>query len=387
MANPTTDATAIRASMVLLAATALALLCANSPLADVYKAVLSAGLGANIGPFDLSYSVKEWIKNGLMAVFFLYVGLEIKSEFKVGALSDPGRAALPFAGAAGGMIAPALVYLAVTGADTALIKGWAIPAATDIAFAVGVVGLLGSRVSAPLRAFLLALAVIDDLGAILIIALFYSGALQLAALLGMGLCVAGLWVLNSRGDGDLWRYLGLGLLLWLFTLQSGINATLAGVVTALFIPMRAGLQIPLKSLLDRLATPVNFGIMPVFAFANAGVPILALSFADILSPLALGIALGLVLGKPVGILLAVALAARSGWARLPDGATWLQIAGVGCIAGIGFTMSLFIGALAFSDEDAMNQIRVGVMGGSIVAGILGASLMALAARRRSVLAG
>lgn len=386
MANPTTDATAVRASIVLLAATALALAVANSPLAGTYKSILNTGLGTDIGPFDLSYSVKEWIKNGLMAIFFLYVGLEIKSEFKAGALSDSRRAALPFAGAAGGMIAPALVYLAVTGAAPDLVRGWAIPAATDIAFAVGVVGLLGRRVSAPLRAFLLALAVIDDLGAILIIALFYSGALQLAALLGMGLCIAAMWLLNARGDGALWRYLALGLMLWLFTLQSGINATLAGVVTALFIPMRAGLQIPLKSLLDRLATPVNFGIMPVFAFANAGVPILALSFADILSPLALGIALGLVLGKPVGILLAVALAARSGWARLPDGATWLQIAGVGCIAGIGFTMSLFIGALAFNDEAAMNQIRVGVMGGSIVAGLLGASLMTFAARRRPVVA-
>jgi Na+:H+ antiporter, NhaA family len=386
MASADTDNSAVRASIVLLAATALALAVANSPLADTYKSVLNTGLGTDIGPFDLSYSVKEWIKNGLMAIFFLYVGLEIKSEFKAGALSDPRRASLPFAGAAGGMIAPALVYLAVTGAAPDLVRGWAIPAATDIAFAVGVVGLLGRRVSAPLRAFLLALAVIDDLGAILIIALFYSGALQLAALLGMGLCIAAMWLLNARGDGALWRYLVLGLLLWLFTLQSGINATLAGVITALFIPMRAGLQIPLKSLLDRLATPVNFGIMPIFAFANAGVPILALSMTDIVSPLALGIALGLVIGKPVGILLAVALAAKSGLARLPDGATWLQIAGVGCIAGIGFTMSLFIGALAFNDEAAMNQIRVGVMGGSVIAGIIGAGLMSLAARRRPVVA-
>jgi NhaA family Na+:H+ antiporter len=380
MAQPSADTTAIRASIVLLLATGLALLVASSNLFPAYQSILKTVVGGSIGPFDLSLSTKDWIKNGLMAVFFLYVGLEIKWEFLKGALSTFKSAVLPFIAAVGGMVAPAFIYLAVAGNNPELVRGWAIPAATDIAFAIGVVGFLGSRVPVALRAFLLALAIIDDLGAILIVALFYSGSLQTWALVGMLACTAALWLLNARQVDRLWAYLIVGALLWLFTLQSGINATMAGVVTALFIPLRAGSTQPLQQVVSALAKPVQFGIMPLFAFANAGIPIMTLSLGDLTSALAVGIAAGLVLGKPVGITLAVLVATRTGLAELPSGASWQQVIGVSCLAGIGFTMSLFIGALAFQDELLMNQVKVGVIGGSIIAALLGVALLLIARR-------
>ena len=380
MAQSANDNTAIRASIVLLAATCIALVVANSGLHEIYQTSLKTVIGTDVGPFDLSFSVKDWIKNGLMAIFFLYVGLEIKWEFAAGSLSEFRSAVLPFVAAAGGMLMPAIIYLLVTDADPALIRGWAIPAATDIAFAIGVVGFLGNRVPATLRAFLLALAVIDDLGAIMIVAIFFSGDLQLWALAAMAVCLAGLWALSARNDGALWKYAALGILLWLFTLQSGINATLAGVVTALFIPLQARASTPLKDLMARLAFPVSFGIMPLFAFANAGIPLMTLSLEDLTSSLAIGVAAGLIVGKPLGIMLATWGATRTGVAQLPQGSSWVQVLGAGCLAGIGFTMSLFIGALAFADENLMNQVKVGVIGGSIVAALMGITLLTCAAR-------
>ncbi|MFN8948480.1 MAG: Na+/H+ antiporter NhaA [Alphaproteobacteria bacterium] len=380
MAQSANDNTAIRASIVLLAATCIALVVANSGLHEIYQTSLKTVIGTDVGPFDLSFSVKDWIKNGLMAIFFLYVGLEIKWEFAAGSLSEFRSAVLPFVAAAGGMLMPAIIYLLVTDADPALIRGWAIPAATDIAFAIGVVGFLGNRVPATLRAFLLALAVIDDLGAIMIVAIFFSGDLQLWALAAMAVCLAGLWALSARNDGALWKYAALGILLWLFTLQSGINATLAGVVTALFIPLQARASTPLKDLMARLAFPVSFGIMPLFAFANAGIPLMTLSLEDLTSSLAIGVAAGLIVGKPLGIMLATWGATRTGIAQLPQGSSWVQVLGAGCLAGIGFTMSLFIGALAFADENLMNQVKVGVIGGSIVAALMGITLLTYAAR-------
>lgn len=380
MAQSANDNTAIRASIVLLAATCIALVVANSGLHEIYQTSLKTVIGTDVGPFDLSFSVKDWIKNGLMAIFFLYVGLEIKWEFAAGSLSEFRSAVLPFVAAAGGMLMPAIIYLLVTDADPALIRGWAIPAATDIAFAIGVVGFLGNRVPATLRAFLLALAVIDDLGAIMIVAIFFSGDLQLWALAAMAVCLAGLWALSARSDGALWKYAALGILLWLFTLQSGINATLAGVVTALFIPLQARASTPLKDLMARLAFPVSFGIMPLFAFANAGIPLMTLSLEDLTSSLAIGVAAGLIVGKPLGVMLATWGATRTGIAQLPQGSSWVQVLGAGCLAGIGFTMSLFIGALAFADENLMNQVKVGVIGGSIVAALMGVTLLTYAAR-------
>lgn len=376
----------IKASLILLAATVLALVVANSPLLYSYKAALNLEVGFNLGPFDLSDTVKAWIKNALMAIFFLYVGLEIKAEFREGALSDRSRAILPFIGALGGMAVPAAVYLAITASDPSLFRGWAIPSATDIAFAVGVVGLLGGRVPLALKALLLAIAIIDDLGAILIIAVFYTADIHWWALGFSAVAIAALWFMNARNDPRLWPYLALGAVLWLFMLQSGVNATLAGVITALFVPMRrisgnTNSDSPLKRLEHALKFSVIFIIMPLFAFANAGVPLLGVSWADMMQPLTLGIALGLTLGKPIGITLALALAVLPGFARLPDGISWVQILGMACIAGIGFTMSLFIGILAFGDGALLDQVRLGVLSGSLMSTIFGAAILIAAAKK------
>jgi Na+:H+ antiporter, NhaA family len=382
-ANSNSD---IKASLILLAATVLALIVANSHLLYTYKDVLNLEIGFNVGPFDLSDTVKAWIKNALMAVFFLYVGLEIKAEFREGALSDRSRAILPFIGAIGGMAVPAAVYLAITAGDPTLVRGWAIPSATDIAFAVGVIGLLGARVPWALKALLLAIAIIDDLGAILIIAVFYTAEIHWWALGFSALSIAAMWFLNSRNDPRLWPYLVLGGVLWLFMLQSGVNATLAGVITALFVPMRriAGdkaSESPLKTLEHALKFSVIFVIMPLFAFANAGVPLLNISMSDMLQPLTMGIALGLTIGKPIGITLALALIVLPGFARLPEGISWVQIVGMSCIAGIGFTMSLFIGILAFGDGALLDQVRLGVLSGSLMSTILGAGILMAAAKK------
>ncbi len=381
MSDPISSSDAIKASLVLLAATIVALIVANTGFSGIYKAVLYAEIGFDIGRFDFSHTVKDWIKNALMAVFFVFVGLEIKAEFQEGALAERSKAMLPFAGAAGGMAMPALIYLWIT--PEALDRGWAIPTATDIAFAVGVVGLLGKRVSPALRAFLLALAVIDDLGAIIVIALFYTGALKAWAILGMALSIMALAAINARNVPKLWPYLLAGSVLWVFTLQSGINATLAGVITALFVPLKANGGSPLHRLVDHLKVPVNFAIMPLFAFANAGVSLSGLGLADAQESLTLGIALGLIIGKPVGITLAVFLTVKSGLATLPAQARWPEIVGVACLAGIGFTMSLFVGALAFNDDVLLNQVRLGVLGGSLVSTLLGVGLfLALPSHRQ-----
>jgi Na+:H+ antiporter, NhaA family len=372
-AGPNTD---IMGSLVLLGATILALIFANSALSGAYKALLDTPVIIQIGGYGFADPLKVWIKNALMAVFFLYVGLEIKAEFTEGSLADRKRATLPFAAAVGGMAVPALVYLALTRSDADLIKGWAIPSATDIAFAVGVIGLLGRRVPAQLKAFLLAVAVIDDLGAILIIALFYTGGVNLFALMVALVLIIALALLNARNVAVLWPYMVIGLLLWIATSVSGINPTLAGVVVALFIPLNAGGGSPLHRLEHALKGAVVFAIMPIFAFANAGVSMAGLGLRDLTEPLTLGIAAGLAVGKPIGITLAVWLAVRSGLAALPQGANWRQIVGVGAIAGIGFTMSLFIGALAFGEGARMDQVRLGVLTGSLAATLLGVLLLA-----------
>jgi NhaA family Na+:H+ antiporter len=382
--------TEIAASFALLGATVLALVLANSGLAGAYKAVLATEIRLGIGGWELADQVKGWIKNALMAVFFLFVGLEIKYEFREGALADPRRAALPFAAAAGGMALPAAVYLLMVGGDPALAAGWAIPSATDIAFAVGVVGLLGARVPATLKAFLLAVAVIDDIGAILIIALFYTAEVHPWALIGAGATAAVLLGMNLGGVRRLWPYMLAGLVLWVFFMESGVSATLAGVLLALFIPLRAvpgaGDHSPLHLLIAKLKPSVLFLIMPVFALANAGVPLGGLGLEALAHPVTAGIALGLFIGKPVGILACVWLATRSGLAQLPAGATWLGLLGVGWLAGIGFTMSLFIGVLAFESEGLMDQVRLGVLAGSTLAALAGVAVIMAAARRAPGLA-
>jgi Na+:H+ antiporter, NhaA family len=364
------------ASLVLLAATIAALIVANSPLAGAYKSVLGANIGFDFGAIDFSNSLKDWIKTALMGVFFLFVGLEIKAEFTEGALADRKRAILP-----------AAIYLLLTSGTPGLDRGWAIPSATDIAFAIGVVGFLGKRVSAPLRAFLLAVAVIDDLGAIMVIAVFYTGALKGWAIAGAFVAMGILAILMLRRVASLVPYLIVGAVLWFFTLQSGINATLAGVITALFIPLKAGSGSPLHRLEHALKPWVNLGIMPIFAFANAGVALGGLGLAAFGQPLTLGVLFGLVIGKPIGIGLAVWIANALRIAQLPEGANWPQIIAIGCLAGIGFTMSLFIGALAFESETLMNQVRLGVLSGSLISALLGAGLLILFAKADSGLEG
>jgi NhaA family Na+:H+ antiporter len=374
--------TEIKASLILLAATAAALVCANSALAGLYKAVLSAPLQIPLGFDTLDDTVKGWIKNALMAIFFVFVGLEIKYEFARGALSDRQRAILPFAAAVGGMAIPAVVFLSVASAP-AFRGGWAIPSATDIAFAVGVVGLLGTRyVSPALKAFLLAVAVIDDLGAILIIAVAYTAGLSSFWLSVAVAVTVGLFAMSRLGVTNTWAYLGVGAILWYVVLKSGINPTLAGVVTALFVPIDArGGPSPLKALLEKLKYPVLFGIMPVFAFANAGVPLTGLGLGDLTHPLTLGIALGLFVGKPIGITGAAWLCVRTGVAKLPQGTDWPRMLGIAWIAGIGFTMSLFIGTLAFGDGPVMDQVRLGVLLGSTLSALAGIAVLTSVAKR------
>jgi len=361
--------------LLLMLAAALALVIANSPLAPTYDRLLSLHFAITIDEKGVDKPLLLWINDGLMAVFFLLVGLEIKREALAGELSSWSKAALPVIAAVGGMAVPALVYLLCNLGSPATLDGWAIPAATDIAFALGVLSLLGDRVPQSLKIFLLALAIIDDLGAIVIIAFFYTADLSL---LSLGLAAATLAVLlglNRLGVRSLAPYLLVGLVLWLCVLKSGVHATLAGVAVAAFIPLskRPGeTDSPLERLEHGLHPWVAYAIMPLFAFANAGVSLGGLSFGALLEPLPLGIALGLFLGKQAGVMAFAWAAVRCRLAQLPDGVDWRAFYGVACLTGIGFTMSLFIGTLAFYEKpDAGVGVRVGVLVGSIAAALLG----------------
>lgn len=357
--------------LVLMAAAAAALVVANSPLGAGYDAALKA----YVGPL----SVSHWINDGLMAVFFLLVGLEIKREMLDGQLSTWSRRTLPGVAAVGGMLAPALIYAGLNWNDPATLRGWAIPAATDIAFALGVLSLLGDRVPTSLKVFLTALAIIDDLGAVIIIALFYTANLSGLDLAAAGAVVAALIVLNRRGVTALTPYLMLGAILWVLVLRSGVHATLASVVLALTIPLRPTPgkvddveHSPLHRLEHSLHRFVPFIIIPIFGFANAGVSFAGISGESLTNHLTLGVALGLVGGKLVGVFGSAALVIRMGWADLPARASWPQLLGVSLLCGIGFTMSLFIGLLAFADDPALqNEVKVGILLGSLAAGLAG----------------
>jgi len=364
--------------IVLMLAAVLALGLDNSPLAWVYDALLKTPVVVQIGALELNKPLLLWINDGLMAIFFFLVGLEIKREVVEGRLSNMRQAGLPVLAAAGGMVVPALIFIVLNLDDPAALKGWAIPAATDIAFALGVLALLGPRVPPALKVFLLALAIIDDLGAIVIIALFYTSNLSLSVL---GIAAVGIVLLaymNHRNVTRVVPYLLVGLVVWVCVLKSGVHATLAGVAVALFIPLRATNDeghSPLKELEHGLAPWVAFGIMPIFAFANAGVSLQGLALSDLLAGIPLGIALGLFVGKQLGIMVFVWAGVKLGIARLPDGVSWLQIYGVSLLAGIGFTMSLFIGTLAFSDPEHAAAVRIGVLAGSILSAIVGALVL------------
>lgn len=346
----------------------------------LYDTFLTTNLIAGVGEKTIDKPILLWINDGLMAIFFLLVALEIKREAKEGALATWKQAALPVYAAIGGMAAPALIFISVVGIDSVEAKGWAIPAATDIAFALGVLSLFGNRVPIILKTFLLALAVVDDLGAITIIALFYTSNLSPMALGLASAAVAGLAVMNLTGVRRMAPYVLIGIALWVFVLKSGVHATLAGVAIGFAIPMArdAAGHSPALAAEHGLHGWVAYLVMPLFAFANAGVPLDGFGLDVLLEPLSLAIVLGLFIGKQIGVF-GVALAAiKLKLAEPPAGASTAQLYGVSLLAGIGFTMSLFIGALAYADPEHQALVRVGVIAGSLLSGILGAIVLALA---------
>jgi Na+:H+ antiporter, NhaA family len=368
--------------IVLVAAAVVALLLSNSRMAWAYDALLHTPVSVRIGAFAIDKPLLLWINDGLMAIFFFLIGLEVKREVLIGDLSSVRRAILPLIAAAGGMAAPAVIYALINAGSSVGLRGWAIPAATDIAFAIGVMALLASRVPASLKIFLLALAIADDLGAIVIIAVFYAHDLAPAAL---GLASAGAVVLfgmNRTGVRTFAPYMIVGVFMWACVLKSGVHATLAGVALALAIPMQsdgAG-----SSMLERaenaLEPWVHFGVAPIFAFANAGVSLAGFTIGSLITPIPIGIAAGLFLGKQIGILSSTWIAVKLGIAEIPQGASWRQVYGVAVLGGIGFTMSLFIGTLAFPDPSYAASVRVGVLAGSISSALLGYAVLKLSAQ-------
>jgi NhaA family Na+:H+ antiporter len=357
----------------LMVAALLALVVANSPLAEDYVALLHTYIGG--------LSVLYWVNDALMAIFFVFVGLEIKREFLEGALATWYRRALPGIAALGGVVVPAVIYVAFNAGHPAALRGWAIPTATDIAFALGILSLLGSRVPPSLKIFLTALAIIDDLSAVAIIALFYTANISLPALAGAVGATIVLFAMNRFGVKSLLVYLAVGVVLWICVFKSGIHATVAGVVLALAIPRAPrGMRMeednsPLLKLEHALAPWVGFLILPVFGFANAGVSFAGISVEDLLHPLTLGIALGLFFGKQIGVFGAAWLAIRFDVAEMPQGANWRQLYGVALLCGLGFTMSLFIGLLAFKDPHLQDTVKIGVLGGSLIAAVAGVMVL------------
>jgi Na+:H+ antiporter, NhaA family len=370
--------------IVLMLASALALVLANSSMAGIYDLLLSLRGSVRIGSFGIEKPLLLWINDGLMAIFFLLVGLEIKRELLAGQLSDRRRAILPAAAAIGGMVVPALIYLALTWRVPGAAAGWAIPSATDIAFSLGVMALLGNRVPSELKVFLTALAIIDDLGAIVVIAIFYTDELSLLSLELAGAAVAVLVVMNLAGVRKLVWYALVGLLLWVFVLKSGVHATLAGVALALAIPFetKSGEGSPLTRVEHDLAPWVAFGILPVFGFANAGLSFAGLSLSSVLEPVPLAIAAGLFFGKQIGVFATATLVVLAGWAELPANTGWAALYGTSILTGIGFTMSLFIGTLAFGYSDAESAMRLGVLVGSTLSAMIGAAVLGLLPQAR-----
>ncbi len=362
--------------IVLICAAILAMTVANSPMSTAYLAGLDIPVVAGIGSFVIDKPLLLWINDGLMAVFFFLVGLEVKREVLDGQLSSWNRASLPLVAAIGGMALPALVFVGINSGSPQNLAGWAIPAATDIAFALGILALLGPRVPVALKALLLAVAVIDDIGAITVIALFYTGSIDMT-MLGSGAIVLLLLGLVGRMRvASSIPYVLLSILLWVFILKSGVHATLAGVAAALCVPMQArGDARPLERLEHALHPWVAFLVIPIFGFANAGVSLAGIQPASLIEPLPLGIALGLLVGKQLGIFGFAWIAVKAGIASLPESVTWRQIHGLSLLAAIGFTMSLFIGNLAFDDPAQVDAVKLGVLSGSTIAAILGYALI------------
>lgn len=371
--------------LLLIAAAALALIVNNSPLSFLYNGLLEVPVVAQVGALKIAKPLLLWINDGLMALFFLLIGLEVKRELVDGHLSKPSQVVLPGAAAIGGMVVPALIYWFLNKDNPAAVAGWAIPTATDIAFALGVLALLGKRVPVSLKLFLMTLAIIDDLGAIVVIALFYSGELSSLSLMLAGACLLTLIAMNRLGVIKLGPYMIVGLILWVCVLKSGVHATLAGVTLALCIPLRTknAEPSPLMSLEHALHPWVAFGILPLFAFANAGVSLAGVTVESFTHHVPMGIAIGLLLGKTVGVFGLTWIAVKTGLAALPTGANWGQILGVAVLCGIGFTMSLFVGSLAFepSSSEFAGMDRMGILTGSILAALIGYAITAMASRK------
>ncbi len=363
------------AGILLVIATIVALIVSNSPLSGLYEQLLSVPLTVKLGDLGVDKPLLLWINDGLMAVFFFLIGLEVKREILEGQLSSRDQLVLPAVGAVGGFLVPAGIYAAINWNNPATIEGWAIPAATDIAFALGVLTILGSRVPLALKMFLTSIAIFDDIGAIVVIAIFYTQELSLFALTAGTVGVCGLAMANMLGVTRIAAYVTVGVIVWLCVLKSGVHATLAGFAVACTVPLRAGNEAPspLQHLEHALHPWVAYLILPVFAFANAGVSFAGIGADALLGPVSIGIALGLFIGKQAGVFGAVWLAVRVGAATLPKDTTWTMVYGVALLTGIGFTMSLFIGSLAFERGafDFLAATRVGVLAGSVVSAVAG----------------
>ncbi len=360
--------------IVLIAAAVLAMAAANSPLSPMYEAFRELPVEVRIGAFDIAKPLLLWINDGLMAVFFLLVALEIKREALSGQLASRAQLVLPMVCAAAGVVLPALLFFALNRGDAQALRGWGVPTATDIAFALGVLALLGSRVPTGMKLLLSTIAVVDDLIAIVIIAVFYSHGLSTTALVWAAAAIAGMWLLNRRGVTRLAPYILLGTILWVCVLKSGVHATLAGVVTGLMVPhgsRKDGAHSPLESLEHALHPWVAYAILPLFAFANAGLVLYGMELDDLFAPLPMGVLLGLVIGKPVGIVGAAVILRTLGWARFPDGMDLRAMLGLGLMCGIGFTMSLFIASLAYRDAHLYEAAVLGVLLASLISAIAG----------------
>jgi len=362
--------------ILLMLSAVIAIIFANTFLATYYEMLLSTPVEIRIGALEIAKPLLLWINDGLMAVFFFLVGLELKRELLEGELSDKRNIILPGVGAIGGMLVPAMIYLYFNSGDEVASKGWAIPAATDIAFALGVLTLLGSRVPTSIKIFLTSLAIFDDIGAILIIAFFYTSKISLSALLVVAVCIPILFIFNKKNVISKSPYVLIGVIMWIATLKSGVHATLAGVILAMFIPMRSKANpaiSPLKSMEHDLHSVVAFFVLPIFAFANAGINLSGVGAEQLLHGVPIGIALGLFFGKQIGIFGLCWLAIKMGIASLPKGTNWGSLYGTSALCGIGFTMSLFIGSLAF-EETGVNLLfdeRLGIIVGSVASGIVG----------------
>lgn len=360
--------------IVLALAAIVAMIIANSPLNTWYESFIHAPVAIQIGSFAIAKDAHHWINDGLMAIFFFLVGLELKREVLIGELSNVKQIVLPAGAALGGMIFPAIVYMIFNYHEPDFWAGWAIPAATDIAFALGILSLLGNRVPNALKVFLVSIAIFDDIGAIVIIALFYTSDLSLGSLAVAGLCLPFLYLLNRRNVTSITPYLLIGVIMWIAVLKSGVHATLAGVVLALFIPLfdRTDPEhSPLEELEHDLQNTVSYGILPLFAFANAGISLKGSGLSELFHSVPLGIAAGLFIGKQLGVMIACWLIFKSGISTMPKGVNFKQIYGAALLCGVGFTMSLFIGGLAFGGATPLFDERLGIIMGSIVSGIAG----------------